>query len=43
MSVDAESLHATGDSPILGRFLGRQFVFGLKQIVERTFQKTLPP
>jgi hypothetical protein len=43
MSVDAQSLHATGDIPILGRFLGSQFVSGLKQIVERTFQKKLPP
>jgi hypothetical protein len=43
MSVDAQSLHATGDIPILGRLLGSQFVSGLKQIVERTFQKKLPP
>jgi len=35
-------LHATGDIPILGRLLGGQFVSGLKQIVERTFQKQLP-
>jgi hypothetical protein len=43
MSVDAQVLHATGDIPILGRLLGSQFVSGLKQIVERTFQKKLPP
>jgi hypothetical protein len=43
MSVDAQVLHATGDIPILGRLLSSQFVSGLKQIVERTFQKTLPP
>jgi hypothetical protein len=43
MSVDVRVLHATGDIPILGRLLGGQFVSGLKQIVERTFQKKLPP
>ena len=43
MAVDAQSLHARGDIPILGRLLGSQFVSGLKQIVERTFQKKLPP
>jgi hypothetical protein len=43
MSVDVQVLHATGDIPILGRLLGGQFVSGLKQIVERTFQKRLPP
>jgi hypothetical protein len=43
MSVDAQLLHATGDIPILGRLLGGQFTAGLRQIVERTFQKKLPP
>jgi len=43
MTVDAHVLHATADVPILGRLLGSQFVSGLKQIVERTFQKKLPP
>jgi hypothetical protein len=42
MAVDDQLLHATGDIPILGRLLGGQFVSGLKQIVERTFQKQLP-
>ena len=42
MAVDDQLLHATGDIPILGRLLGGQFVSGLKQIVERTFQKKLP-
>jgi hypothetical protein len=41
MSVDAQVLHATGDIPMLGRLLGGQFTSGLKQIVERTFQKKL--
>ena len=43
MAVDAQSLHATGDIPILGRLLGNQFGSGVKQIVERTFQKKLRP
>jgi hypothetical protein len=41
MSVDAQVLHATGDIPMLGRLLGGQFTSGLRQIVERTFQKKL--
>jgi hypothetical protein len=43
MSVDAQILHTTGDLPILGRLLGSPLISGLKQIVERTFQKKLPP
>jgi hypothetical protein len=43
MSVDAQVLRATGDIPILGSLLGSQFTSGLRQIVERTFQKRLPP
>ena len=43
MAVDAQLLHATGDIPILGRLLGSQFESGVKQIVEQTFQKKLPP
>lgn len=43
MSVDPQVLHATGDIPILGRLLGGQGIPGLRQIVERTFQKKLPP
>jgi hypothetical protein len=43
MKVDPLTLHATGDIPILGRLLGGQVMSGLRQIVERTFQKTLPP
>ena len=42
MSVDAVALHATGDIPILDRLLGGQVGTGLRQILERTFQK-LPP
>jgi len=43
MSVDAQVLRATGDIPILGRLLGSQLIAGLRQIVEQTFQKKLPP
>ena len=42
MSVDATSLRAVGDIPVLGRLLGGQLVSGLRQIVEQTFQKKLP-
>ena len=42
MSVDEQVLHAVGDIPVLGRLLGSQFATGLRQIVERTFQKKLP-
>src|SRR5688500_10555339 len=43
MSVDGQALHATGDIPMLGRLLSGPLVSGLRQIVERTFHKTLPP
>ena len=43
MSVDAQVLHATGDIPIVGRLLGGPLMSGVRQIVERTFQKKLPP
>ena len=42
MSVDAVELHATGDIPILGRLLSGRLNSGLRQILERTFQKKLP-
>ena len=43
MSVDIQALHATGDIPMLGRFLSGPLVAGLRQIVQKTFQKNLPP
>ena len=43
MSVDARALRAIGDIPVLGRLLGGQFVSGLKQILQQTFRKPLPP
>ena len=42
MSVDATSLHAVGDIPVLGRLLGGQLVSGLRQIVEQPVQKQRP-
>jgi len=42
MWVDAEAVHATGDIPIVAGLLGGQLASGLKQIVQQTFQKTLP-
>jgi hypothetical protein len=42
MSVDAQVLHARGDIPIVGRLLGGPLISGVKQIVERIFQKRLP-
>src|SRR4030095_5501849 len=43
MAGDVRLMAATGDIPILGRLLGNQFGSGVKQIVEQTFQKKLPP
>ena len=43
MSVDIQTFHATGDIPMLGRLLSGPLLAGLKQIVQQTFQKTLPP
>ena len=43
MSVDTTALRATGDIPMLGRLLSGPLVTGLRQIVQKTFQKTLPP
>jgi hypothetical protein len=42
MWVDAEAVHVSADIPVLGRLLGDSVATGLKQIVQRTFQKTLP-
>jgi hypothetical protein len=41
--VDATAVHATGDAPFLGRLFGSSLPSRLKQIVERAFQKQLPP
>jgi hypothetical protein len=40
--VDAQDLHLTGDLPILGAIFGNAFASGLKQIIGKTFQKSLP-
>ncbi len=42
MRVDAEAVHVSGDLPFLGGLLGSPLATGLKQIVQRTFQKELP-
>jgi hypothetical protein len=42
MTVDEQHVHATGDIPFLGNLLGGPLAGGLKQIVEKTFQKKLP-
>jgi len=42
MWVDAQAVHISADIPILGGLLGDRMATGLKQIVQRTFQKALP-
>jgi hypothetical protein len=39
--VDAREVHATGDIPLLGALLGSPVATGLKQILQKTFQKSL--
>jgi len=43
LAVDAHTLHAKGDIAFLGQLLGGQMRAGLDRILERTFQKRLPP
>jgi hypothetical protein len=43
MSVDEQAVHVTGDIPVLGRLFGSQVATQVKAIVERVFQKRLPP
>lgn len=42
MWVDAQDVHATGDIPMLAGLLGGQLGSRLKQILQQTFQKSLP-
>jgi hypothetical protein len=42
MRVDAQAVHVSADIPVLGGLLGGPVATGLKQIVQRTFQKALP-
>ena len=42
MRVDAQAVHVSADIPVLGRLFGGSINTGLKEIVERTFQKQLP-
>ena len=41
MWVDARDVHAIGDIPALGALLGGPLASGMKQILQRTFQKQL--
>jgi hypothetical protein len=41
MRVDIQEVHISGDIPLLGGLLGSPVADGLKQIVQRTFQKRL--
>ena len=40
--VDAAEMHLVGNIPLLGRLLGAPMASGIKQIVNRAFQKKLP-
>ena len=45
MQVDAQAVHVSADIPmlgLLGRFLGGSVTTRLKEIVQHTFQPTLP-
>jgi hypothetical protein len=42
MWVDAQDVHATGHIPIVGALVGGPLASGLKQIIQQTFQKSLP-
>ena len=43
MRVDPQAIHATGDIPAIGGMLGGPVAAGVKQIVQRIFQKQLRP
>jgi carbon monoxide dehydrogenase subunit G len=40
-TVGAEEVHVVGDIPLLGRLFGGSLAAGVKQILDRTFQKKL--
>jgi hypothetical protein len=42
MWVDAQTVHATGDIPILAGLFGPQLGSNLRNILQQTFQKKLP-
>jgi hypothetical protein len=42
MQVDAQAVHVSADIPVLGRFLGGSVTTGLKEMIQRTFQRQLP-
>jgi Putative polyhydroxyalkanoic acid system protein (PHA_gran_rgn) len=42
MHIDAQAVHVSADIPLLGRLLGGSVTTGLKAMLQRTFQHTLP-
>ena len=42
MHVDAHAVHVSADIPLLGRLLGGSVITGLQEMLQRTFQPTLP-
>jgi Putative polyhydroxyalkanoic acid system protein (PHA_gran_rgn) len=42
MWVEPHDVHARGDIPVLGSFLGGSLAAGLTQVVRRNFPKSLP-
>jgi hypothetical protein len=42
IQVDAQAVHVSADIPVRGRLLGGSVTTGLKEMVQRTFQHTLP-
>jgi hypothetical protein len=42
MWVDAQAVHVSGDTPLLGALLGSPKVTGLRHILQQTFRNILP-
>ena len=42
MKIDAQEVHVAADVPLLGNILGSPLGSGIKQIVQKTFEKGLP-
>ena len=42
MEVDVQAVHVSADLPVLSRLLGGSVTTRLKEMVQRTFQPTLP-
>jgi hypothetical protein len=41
LRIDATELHVTGDIPLIGKLLGQPILKGLKDSLEKSFQKRL--